>query len=347
MNKLLYFPYISLPNNDWMKRTLLYWDEVASIVPFQFIQQPYRLERHMQELVRNELVKQIIPEQYVYDFNNFEESFINYIESDPLSINLANIGKLGQIGNRKILKTRKIHMGKMRYLGDELVSRGLAIRKNNWYKVEEHTANSFMTYLAFLIGNKTEYIPSTDRYMGFTNILETAKDTDMNKSMKHRLRNEFRANILEKILPVPEGNIEYLEILRFKDRYRDELVRYRNYIENFLIDLDTIDIEFREEKYKRFLEESEEKIVHIKEKLSFFGNINIGFVTLCSLTSSIFPIVDAVTSSNNNSLPAAIPGLLGAVYSAIRSNDCNEIRKRPLAYAAITSNNYHHFRRSR
>lgn len=31
--KVLYFPYISVPESAWFTRVLLYWDEVGSIVP--------------------------------------------------------------------------------------------------------------------------------------------------------------------------------------------------------------------------------------------------------------------------------------------------------------------------
>jgi hypothetical protein len=30
---ILYFPTIAVPNGTWLRRALLYWDEVASIVP--------------------------------------------------------------------------------------------------------------------------------------------------------------------------------------------------------------------------------------------------------------------------------------------------------------------------
>jgi len=346
MNKLLYFPYISLPNNQWVSRTLLYWEEVASIVPFDFISRPHMLGQYMRELVHNGLVKQIIPEQYVYDFNDFEANFFNYIENDSFFNHLSALGQLGELGNGKILRTQKVHMGKMRYLGDELVRRGLAKPCNDWFEVEEYTANSFMIYLAILIGNKTQYVPSTDRYNGFNNILARTNDVDIMRNTKRRVRDELRANILEKILPVPEGNIDCLELLRFKDRHSEELVRYRNYVENFLIDLDAINIEYKDERVKRFLEESKEEVESIKEKLSVFGSINLDFISLCSISSAIFPVVDAINSGNQNSLAGAIPGLLGAIYSTLRSSDHNEIRRQPLAYAAITSRDYNRFRRN-
>ena len=33
MKTILYYPDIDLPNNEWLLKALLYWDEISSIVP--------------------------------------------------------------------------------------------------------------------------------------------------------------------------------------------------------------------------------------------------------------------------------------------------------------------------
>lgn len=39
-NKILYFPYINVPDTAWFSRMLLYWDEVGAIIPYDFIDNP-------------------------------------------------------------------------------------------------------------------------------------------------------------------------------------------------------------------------------------------------------------------------------------------------------------------
>lgn len=68
---VLYFPYIRVPDNDWFQRVLLYWDSVGSIVPYEYINNPDRLGSHMQSLLIEGLVKQIIPGQYTYKLIRF------------------------------------------------------------------------------------------------------------------------------------------------------------------------------------------------------------------------------------------------------------------------------------
>lgn len=37
---ILYYPTINIPTNDWLKNAVLYWDEVSSIVPYDWRQDP-------------------------------------------------------------------------------------------------------------------------------------------------------------------------------------------------------------------------------------------------------------------------------------------------------------------
>ena len=48
MNSLLYYPYINLPKNNWTIRALLYYDNVNSIVPEQYFNEPERYDPFMQ-----------------------------------------------------------------------------------------------------------------------------------------------------------------------------------------------------------------------------------------------------------------------------------------------------------
>jgi hypothetical protein len=40
MDKLLYYPYINLPEGDWTVRALLYYENVGSIVPLEYFYSP-------------------------------------------------------------------------------------------------------------------------------------------------------------------------------------------------------------------------------------------------------------------------------------------------------------------
>lgn len=59
--RVLYFPYIRVPETPWLTQMLLYWDEVSSIVPSDYIGHPESLGTHMLGLVQEELVRQVVP----------------------------------------------------------------------------------------------------------------------------------------------------------------------------------------------------------------------------------------------------------------------------------------------
>jgi hypothetical protein len=35
--RVLYFPFIRVPESTWLTQMLLHWDQVCSIVPYEFI----------------------------------------------------------------------------------------------------------------------------------------------------------------------------------------------------------------------------------------------------------------------------------------------------------------------
>ncbi len=63
-NKLLYYPYINIPDNSWTIKSILYWDTVGIITPQQYIEEPERYEPFTRSLLECDLVEQIIPYNY-------------------------------------------------------------------------------------------------------------------------------------------------------------------------------------------------------------------------------------------------------------------------------------------
>jgi hypothetical protein len=74
VDKVLYFPYIRVPGNEWFTRVLLYWDEVGSIVPSEYIYRPESLGTYMRELVQAQLVRQVLPGDYIPKIPKFKEA---------------------------------------------------------------------------------------------------------------------------------------------------------------------------------------------------------------------------------------------------------------------------------
>ena len=119
MDKVIYFPYINVPKNRWFAHVLLYWNEVGSIVPYGYINNPEKLRPHMREFVKAGLVKQVIPGRYVRCIPQFKEAFLELINNHEI---------IKERISRKLntLRTIRIHMEKLDDLADDLCDMGLA-----------------------------------------------------------------------------------------------------------------------------------------------------------------------------------------------------------------------------
>lgn len=83
MEGILYYPYIAVPNTKWLTSSLLYWDEVASIVPTDYFHQPELHDPFMLELVKANLVRQLPPLDYMGTSVEFENGFIGKRQIAP------------------------------------------------------------------------------------------------------------------------------------------------------------------------------------------------------------------------------------------------------------------------
>src|SRR5439155_7516934 len=74
------FPYIRVPRSVWLTQVLLYWDQVGSIVPYEYINKPEELGPYMQQLLMEELVVQIQPGAYLHSLPRFAAAFAEYLD---------------------------------------------------------------------------------------------------------------------------------------------------------------------------------------------------------------------------------------------------------------------------
>ena len=318
MDKVLYFPYMSIPDNTtWALQILFYWDELQCIIPYSYINRPDELSPFTQNLLQEGLLKQIHPEEYIYSIRDFDKNFMDYI--DHKSSNSSNIAKSSRY--------ERIHMGKMSNIGQGLVEYGLAFQSKEWFCVEENTATEFMTYLASVLSKKTDAVPLTDTFKGLSGFVMDSNYSTI--SMRNKLRN----SILPSLMPIPSHINDLYSIQKFKKKNHTELVAFRNHIEQFIFDLENTPKDQQNERKQRFIQSSEEQRKAIYDNMRFSFS-DVTFVTLCSLLSAAFPAVDAYAANNPVELGKSIPSLMGAIYSIYANNKQHRDPMAPLAYAA-------------
>jgi hypothetical protein len=329
-DKVLYFPYIRVPENEWFTRVLLFWEEVGSIVPSEYIYRPESLGTYMRELVQAQLVRQVLPGDHIYRIPKFKEAFFELIDQNQA------------IGKRRVVslvrnETFRIHVEKF---GDELAyqlrERGLARPgEYPWYEVEKITADLFMAYLASVLGKleDLQMCPITDRAESLSVFSKSPQKTLESTALIEQLR----IGVIESILPAPAGGVSVRELADFKARYIKLLPPLRRCIESSLLEISLIsDIETRNGRVRLLKEDLEEEIAELRARMDERKWPRIVFGTLCGLLAAAIPGAEAIATGNVISALKALPGLATAIYSAFSgAANQSEILRSPLAYAAL------------
>ena len=325
--KLLYYPYISIPNAAWLTQAILYWDGLATIVPVEYLKYPDRFTRFARDMVKMGIVNAILPEEYAYSNYDKYMLFLEYIEKsrDQFLLETPN-------DKDRITKQYNLHSGKLGYIGSELERMGVAKRiDSEWYETKESFAMLFMTFLAIMIGQEKNYIPMTDSYRGMSVLFDF--DNSIPSRAASSIRSDTRNSVLNHLLPVPAGKPDVLELLRFKERYHDELLRFRRRIERFIISQEQIPQELRKASVKAFLLDSKDEIDGIIGHMGCFHAPEIDFGTLIAALPS-------VTSAFRGDSARAALEVIPIVGELIWNRDRKTNHKKAFAYAALYQRKY-------
>lgn len=305
MSNLLYYPYINVPRTDWTLRTLLYYDNIGSIVPQEFFYEPERnYDEFMLELVRSELVTPINPLDVLHNPWESTRPFIELIQDNEKKLKKAQKrfigGHRGSIHGDKFSKAN-IHSDKFdQEIFYQLEQLGLAESdEGRWYSVEKKTANNLMNFLATLISAKTERLPTTDYVRPF-----------YNRSSFKKVQQK-RETILTSLIPFPE-DINLTRLLKFKEKHSNLLEAFRTQVE--LIALDPNIMEGTPLFYQRLSELTQRKD-ELSAKMNESKFKNILFGTVCGLIGAYQGIA---TASTRGAIIGALPGFAHAVYSALQ-----------------------------
>lgn len=314
-NKILYYPYINVPNSSWFTKALLYWDKVGSIIPYEYTQNPNNLDQFTRELLREELIEQVIPGAHIWDIPNFTTAFLEFLLSNDF---INERRKAFQSGEKF-----RLHIEKMDGIEKNLEELKLAREVDYpWYDVEAKTAREFMAYLAASLGKHKNlgFAPTTDDI----SYLELFKKSSAPSKKESNEVKKLRVEILNEILPVPTGPLDLFEIRNFKEKHSHKLKTFRNNIEKELILLSDInDPELKKKRVKLFKEEADHHINEITRKMRKTGlkNISIGDLgsviasTLSTSIGATYGLARAVYNSYNEDFTKTNPNFLYAAFA--------------------------------
>lgn len=326
----LYFPFISIPASPWLINTLLYWDTIGSIVPVDHIFGPAD-GGFMRELVQNRLVTPIFPREHLYQIPDYEMAFMEHLKSKRLDFE-----KRVRDGERLGQQERvPVHMEKLQGIGSELEKLKLAHRDHgDWFSVDPWVANHFMTYLAALLGRLESVgaAPITDDSDCFKLLAGNAALSNASES-----RLTSRAAILNRVLPVPVGAVNIVDLANFKKERGSQLSAFRREIENKCI---AVAQAHPDDRADALLLAGDELC---KERDSIAGKMKdrwkevllnpIYSIVGAGITVATKPMMDPVYGTV--AITGAGLSLISTVHRAFRSNkDYVAAINKPMAYAA-------------
>jgi hypothetical protein len=239
MDNILYYPYINLPPTEWSLRTLLYYEGIGTIVPYNYLRNTRHYDPFMKKLVDNELVIPISPMDSLQNPHKVNREFISYLLSPGFKMNARRASfrgsKFSTIHKNKFTpELSKIHSEKFDHeLFYQLEQAGLAKRNSEgWYSVEKQTADELMTFIASVIGVKLNYLPTTDRLKR-----RPFKATGLKKKdyKIFKVQNKKREIVLEKLIPFPT-QFDLKKLYKFKQENLRLLKRFKSKVEDIVLD---------------------------------------------------------------------------------------------------------------
>ena len=258
----------------------------------------------MLELVRSELVTPINPMEVIEQPLEVMKPFLDMVE--------RNQGKLRDVPrgfgkddydliHQDKIGFSSIHTNKFdESIFHRLQEWGLAQRTDGpWYSVEKKTANSLMSFLATLIGVKTNRLPTTDHVKPFY-----YKRPFANQQRK-------RETILTSLIPFPE-DLDLTKLRRFKEKHSDLLTAFRTRIELVVLDPNIIE---GSQLFDTHLAELLQRKQELAAKMSEDKFKSILFGTVCGLIGAS---VGLATASTPGAIIGGLPGFANAVYSALQ-----------------------------
>src|SRR5574343_305298 len=250
MNRtILYYPTIDIPRGNWLRHSLLYWDEVSSIVPKSWNgNQLIELSPEIEYLMDEGQFRPIKPEDLITksdnweNFENFQQEFREIVSSVQFRsfINRRQSNGQYKIHSNKIENNYRIHSNKVEgnyrvhsnktsdSIYNFLRELNLASRdgENEWINFEQNTALLYMSllakYLADIDSNQTTI--GTDYYTYEKFNFKRVSENEGFPVISFNLNN---------VLPTPKSNVSFEQIIQFKKKRSDNLNHFKKTITEY------------------------------------------------------------------------------------------------------------------
>ncbi|MFC8685613.1 DUF6236 family protein [Brevibacillus porteri] len=314
---ILYYPSIVIPDGIWLKKSLLYWDEVSSIVPRNLDYEDRHSEYWLKYLEDEGEYRPTYPDQLMAHeiYHEFEEEMIGKYRSYQRMKKSINRGleSRSRFMNDSTQDYYKIHRDKMTYMLFRMLKEDQNksdISENDWLLVERNVADMYMStlakYLALADVNNT--VIGTDQIRSINKVYpvnsKSKKPTTWN--------NKPVFNLSINILPVPHLDTSYKKIIQFKRKYRDDLLSFRRIINDYEQQISTAESQYQIKESTIMFKEKIEKGTRETMKMLKGSGINCFLSSLRSIINIKSPaMLSTIAGVTGQKLEIFPPTLVG------------------------------------
>lgn len=234
----LYYPYIDIKDAGLVKTAALYWDEIQTIVPNDEIQKGHKIynteisiEAEKEHFLKSRVVEpidEILTQAGTEIINDLERTpqildKISKITRKPIRPQKRNRPKFSTI---HIEKFNPLDLLRLKNILDKS---GIIISPKdnyaNWIIVPTSFYDMYMSRLASIITTKDRTSPFTNETLWQDAIL----DRFIDYSQERKTNQAHLAMLSLQTLSI-NPQVPLIEVLRFRDKYREDLSNYRRYI---------------------------------------------------------------------------------------------------------------------
>lgn len=242
-SKALYYPWIDIDDESWLKNAVLYWDTIQTIVPASFSSRvPYHSSTAL-ELYERGVLQPLFVQPNMDIIEDLTDDIVRYFDTNEgkeiffkeeiTHLENIHLDKLSPA----VANMVSIHRDKLPEMVRDQLSKGS--NPDEWIQVDPHFADFYMTLLATRLAERNSLGPLTDTpshaKLSLAARLDTAVNFRHDEYLRHRQSDIGFAQgmlvdcIIERIELNPATPVS--KLLKFKADHAEELNNFRSKID--------------------------------------------------------------------------------------------------------------------
>ena len=344
MSQVLYYPWIDIRDEGWLKTSLLYWDNVRTIVP-DSISDPYTT-RIAKELYDIGFLTPLEVHSNIPEISSLSDDVIKFLDSKEANeLMMYDFGdKTERIHVDKISRQiiEAIHYRKIPFdLQEFLETSRYARRKGQWMEVHQSFGRFYMTLLATRMAETIGASLATN----LQNAKQFAHSVKLDAILSQTQFPIPRSNIPTTVLPGLIAELSFKKIgipddtplnklLDFRSSHLDEVKKFRSAMEKLTTcTKEELPIEALLNKANDIY--NNEVVTSVNDLKSALKGNNITSISQGLYGITFFSVGSSLLLSSISAPLALIAGLgISLIVSRMRYNTAKEdiIRNNPLSY---------------